>query len=265
MYLQHFGLRCYPFANDIPTDDMYVSASMAELHTRLGHLVDLRGVGLVSGDCGAGKSAACRKMVAGLHSGLYKAVYVPLSTGNPMDLYKTIAWELGLPTERSRAALYKQIRCEVSRLCLDAHVAPVLVVDEAHHLRNDVLEELRLLTNYAMDSENRLCLLMVGQTELRRRLTMTVHEALNQRIIVRYHLKPLGRDELQQYLGHLLRRAGTELPLFEPPAVEAVFQATKGLPRKVNALSHHCLMAAALAKDSSVNEEHVQAALPEVQ
>jgi type II secretory pathway predicted ATPase ExeA len=265
MYLQHFGLRFYPFTNDIPTDDMYVSASMAELHTRLGHLVDLRGIGLVSGDSGVGKSAGCRKMVAGLHSGLYKAVYVPLSTGNPMDLYKTIAWELGLPTERSRAALYRQIRREVSRLCVDAHVAPVLVVDEAHHLRSDVIEELRLLTNYAMDSENRLCLLMVGQTELRRRLAMTVHEALNQRIIVRYHLRPLGRDELQQYLEHLLRRAGTELPLFEPPAIEAIFQATKGLPRKVNALAHHSLMAAAVAKAKTVTEEHVQAALPEVQ
>jgi type II secretory pathway predicted ATPase ExeA len=71
-----------------------------------------------------------------------------------MDLYKSIAWELGLPTERSRAALYKQIRPEVTRLCVDARIAPLLVVDEAHHLRSDVLEELRLLTNYDMDSEN---------------------------------------------------------------------------------------------------------------
>ncbi len=94
---------------------------------------------------------------------------------------------------------------------------------------------------------------------------MTVHEALNQRIIVRFHLKPLGRDELQLYLDHLLKRAGTELPLFEPQAIEAIFQATKALPRKVNALAHHCLLAAALEKAKTVTEEHVQAALPEVQ
>ena len=73
---------------------------------------------------------------------------------------------------------------------------PVLIVDEAHHLRNDVLEELRLLTNYEMDSENRLCLLLVGLTELRRRLQMAVHESLEQRIVIRYHLGGLGRDEL---------------------------------------------------------------------
>ena len=264
MYLQHFGLTRYPFTSDIEPEQMYQSAAMAELAIRFGHLVELRGIGVLTGDSGAGKSAGCRKMASTLHSGLFKVAYVPLSTGNPMDIYKSIAWELGLPSERNRAALYRQIRQEVTRLCVDAKVIPVLVVDEAQNLRNDVIEELRLLTNYAMDSENRLCLLLCGQTELRRRISMAVHEALNQRVIVRYHLPPLTRDELPEYISHLLRRAGTELPIFEPAAIEAIFQATKGLPRKVNHLCHHSLLAAALTKAKTVSEEHVTAALPEI-
>ena len=72
-----------------------------------------------------------------------------------------------------------------------------------------MLEELRLLTNYNMDAENRLCLLLLGQSELRRRLSMAVHEALSQRIVVRYHLSPLTREELPAYLTHRLRCAGT--------------------------------------------------------
>jgi type II secretory pathway predicted ATPase ExeA len=123
---------------------------------------------------------------------------------------------------------------------------------------------MRLLTNYAFDSQNRLCLVFTGQTELRRRLAMTVHEALNQRVVVRFHLGPLVRDELAAYLGHHLRRAGTELPLFEPAAIEAIFQATLGLPRKVNLLAHHALLAVALGKAKAVNVDHVQAALTEV-
>jgi type II secretory pathway predicted ATPase ExeA len=264
MYRKHFGLSRSPFAPDIPADEAFVSASMAECHTRLLHLVDLRGIGLLTGDCGAGKSAACRRLSAALHPGLYKPLYVPLSTGNPMDLYKTIAWELGLPTERNRASLYRVIRQEVSRLVADAKIVPLLIVDEAHHLRNDVIEELRLLANYAMDSENRLCLLLAGQTELRRRINMAVHEALNQRVVVRFHLGALTRDELPLYLAHLLDRAGTQLPLFEPAAVETIFQATKGLPRKVNLLAHHTLLAAALDKAKAASAEHVQRALPEV-
>lgn len=215
------------------------------------------------------KSAAARRRSVerscrGLHAGLYRVFYVPLSTGNAMDMYKSIAWELGLPTERSRAALYRVIRAEVTRLCLETKVRPVLAVDEAQHLRSDVLEELRLLTNYEMDSQNRLCLLLVGQAELRRRIGMAVHEPLNQRIVVRHHLGGLGREELPSYLQHLLRLAGTELPLFEPPALEALFQASSGLPRKVNLLAHHALTAAALSKAKTVTTEHVQVALPEV-
>jgi type II secretory pathway predicted ATPase ExeA len=217
-----------------------------------------------TGDCGSGKSTACRAMTARLHTGLYKVFYVPLSTGNPMDLYKSIAWEMGLPTERSRASLYRQIRNEVTRLGTEARTRPVLILDEAHGLRSDVLEEMRLLTNYAMDSQNRLCLLFCGQTELRRRLAMAVHEALNQRVVVRYHLPPLTRDETGAYLTHLLRRAGTELPLFEPAAVEAIFQASKGLPRKINLLAHHGLIAAAIAKARAVTADHVAAALAEM-
>jgi general secretion pathway protein A len=264
MYLKHFGLLAYPFGKDIPPEEMYTSASMAELAVRLGHLIDMSAIGLVTGDSGSGKSSACRAMAARLHTGLYKVFYVPLSTGNPMDLYKSIAWEMGLPTERSRAALYRQIRNEVTRLGTETRTRPVLILDEAHGLRSDVLEEMRLLTNYAMDSQNRLCLLFCGQTELRRRLAMSVHEALNQRIVVRYHLPPLMRDEAGAYLTHLLRRAGTELPLFEPAAVEAVFQASQGLPRKVNLIAHHGLIAAAIAKTRTVSADHIAAALTEL-
>jgi general secretion pathway protein A len=264
MYLKHFGLPCYPFGGDIPPDEMYASAAMGELKVRLGHLIEMSGIGVITGDCGSGKSTACRAMTTRLHTGLYKVFYVPLSTGNPMDLYKSIAWEMGLPTERSRAALYRQIRNEVTRLGTEARTRPVLILDEAHGLRSDVLEEMRLLTNYAMDSQNRLCLLFCGQTELRRRLGMAVHEALNQRVVVRYHLPPLTRDELGAYVVHLLRRAGTELPLFEPAAIEALFQASQGLPRKINLLAHHSLIAAAVAKAKTVTADHVAAALTEV-
>lgn len=264
MYTKHFGLTTYPFGNEIAPEEMYASAAMRELGTRLGHLVEMSGIGLVTGDSGSGKSSACRAMVARLHTGLFKVFYVPLATGNPMDMYKSIAWEMGLPVERSRAALYRQIKNEVTRLSTETRTRPVLVLDEAHWLRSDVLEEMRLLTNYAMDSESRLCLLFCGQTELRRRVAMAVHEALNQRIVVRYQLPPLSREETGQYITHLLRRAGTELPLFEPAAVEAIFQATGGLPRRINRLAHHTLLAAAVAKAKVATAEHVALAIAEV-
>jgi type II secretory pathway predicted ATPase ExeA len=264
MYRQHFALTHHPFSNEVEPEDLFPAAAAMELEVRLTHLLEMRGIGLVTGDSGSGKTSGARRVLAQLHSSLYRVVYVCLSTGNVLDLYKTIAWELGLSVERSRAALFRQIRNEVSRLVSEARCRPVLVIDEAHHLRPEVLEDLRLLTNYKMDAENRLCLLLLGQTELRRRLAMAVHEALAQRIVVRYHLPALPREEVPSYLAHRLRKAGTELALFEPAALEALFQATGGLPRKLNLLAHHALFAAALARARSVSADHVQAALPEV-
>lgn len=265
MYLTHFGLTHYPFERALQPDELFVSNSAREAQARLQHLVELRGIGLITGEVGSGKTTVCRHLAATLHPGLHRLFYVPLSTGNVMDMYKAIAWQLGLPVERNRAAAYRAIHTEVSRLALESRIHPVLVVDEAQHLRNDVLEDLRLLTNYAMDAEPRLCLLLAGLTELRRRLSMAVHESLTQRIVVRYHLGGLARDELPAYLAHRLRLAGTEMPLFEPAAVEALYQATQGLPRKVNLLAHYALSVAALAKTRQISAEHVQTALEEVQ
>ena len=114
-----------------------------------------------------------------------------------------------------------------------------------------------------MDSENRLCLLLVGLTELRRRLAMAVHESLAQRLVVRHHLGALDRSELA-YLAHRLRLAGCELPLFEPPAVEALAHSARGLPRRINRTAHYALTAAAAKGARTVSAEHIEHAVAEL-
>lgn len=265
MYLSHFSLTHFPFERTLHSDELFASSAAREAQARLHHLVELRGIGLVTGEVGSGKTTACRQLSAALHPGLFRVFYVPLSTGNVMDMYKAIAWQLGLPIERNRASAYRAIHSEVCRLATECRIHPVLVVDEAQHLRNDVLEDLRLLTNYDMDSQPRLCLLLVGLSELRRRLAMSVHESLAQRVVVRLHLGGLTGEELSAYVEHRLRLAGTSLPLFEPAALHALFQATQGLPRKVNRVAHYALSAAALERAKQITAEHVQCAVEELQ
>ena len=120
------------------------------------------------------------------------------------------------------------------------------------------------LTHFAMDSENRLCLILVGLTELRRRIAMAVHESLSQRLVVRHHLTGLARDEVDAYVKHRLRLAGCELPLFEPPAVEALSQSTRGLPRRINRTAHYALTAAAAKGARTVSAEHIEHAVAEL-
>ncbi|MYI06853.1 MAG: AAA family ATPase [Gemmatimonadetes bacterium] len=264
MYQRHFAFTRMPFETVAETDELFESSARREAEARLGHLIELKGIGMLTGEVGAGKTTVCRHLTAQLHPGLFRVHYVSLTTGNVLDMYKSIAWEFGLSVERSRSSAHHAIRTEISRLATEARQFPVLVVDEAHHLRNDVLEDLRLLTNFAMDSENRMCLILVGLTELRRRLSMAVHESLSQRLVVRHHLTGLDRDEVEAYLTHRLRLAGCELPLFEDAAVEALFQGTRGLPRQVNRLAHYALSAAALEKAKTVNADHLQNAIEEL-
>lgn len=264
MYRKHFALIRHPFDKDLKPDELFASTAAAELEARLHYLVKLQGIGLFTGEVGSGKTCIARKVASSLHSGLYRTFYVTLATGTVMDLYKTIAWEMKLDSERSLAALFRAIRDEVTRLSLAAKIRPILIIDEAQHLRNEVLENLRLLTNYEMDSQNRLTMILIGQAELRRRLAMAVHEPLAQRLVVRYHLAGLLRDELPDYLAHRFRLAGSELQLFEHQAIEAIFQATNGLPRKVNLLAMFSLNVAALKQTQMVSVEDVKTAVDEL-
>jgi hypothetical protein len=113
---------------------------------------------------------------------------------------------------------------------------PILICDEAQLLRHPALEQLPLLLNFDMDSAHYLTLLLVGEPLLRRTLSLQMHEPLRQRIAVQYHLDGLSREELDAYLAHQLKAAGVTQPLLDETARQALYQATKGILRKVNKL-----------------------------
>jgi hypothetical protein len=125
---------------------------------------------------------------------------------------------------------------------------------EIHLLSHETLEQFPLLLNFDMDSSHYLTLLLVGQPLLRRTLSLQLHEALRQRIAVHYHLEGLTREELDDYLAQQLKAAGISQPLFDDTATQALYQATKGILRKVNKLAVTALRLAALRKTSLVNE-----------
>ena len=264
MYKSHFAFKHYPFSATLQPDELFDCETTRQAAHRIRHLLELRGIGLLCGEPGTGKTTLCRQVVSRLHSGLYRVCYVTLSTGSVLDTYNIIADALGLERFGRRSAAYQAIRKRVSHLVTETRQQPVLIFDEAHHLDDETLEELRLLTSYEMDSQNRLCLLLVGLTELRHTLVRAVHASLAQRIVLCCTLDSLARDEVDGYIEHRLHLAGSDVRIFEEQAVEMVAMASKGIPRWIDRIGHYALHAAALDRSRTVSTNHVEDATREL-
>jgi type II secretory pathway predicted ATPase ExeA len=180
-------------------------------------------------------SAAARVFTATLNPNLHKILYIHFSSGTALDLLR-------------------QIADAVVRLDQSKKQHPILICDEAHPLPHPALEQLPLLLNFDMDSSRYLTLLLIGQPLLRRTLSLQLHEALRQRIGTHYRLEGLTREELDAYLTQQLKAAGVTQPLFEDTARQGLYQATKGIPRKVNKLAVTALRLAAERKAPIVDD-----------
>ena len=253
MYLQHFALTHYPFDHTLHTDELFDSRAAQEVSGRIAHLVDLRGIGLITGEVGCGKTTACRKAADQLHPSLHRVCYASLTTSTVLDTLNAIAHAMLLPGARSRGEAWIAIHQEVKRLSEEKNLLPVLIIDEAHHLRNETLEDLRLLTNYHFDSQRRMCLLLVGLTPLA------------QRLVMRHHFSTLEYEETCQYLSHRLEKAGAaDLDHFEPQALRAIHDASYGIIRQIDRIAHYALTDAARACAKQVSTDHVQNACQEI-
>lgn len=254
MFETFFGFKKTPFSPSPQPQQLFASAAWTQMQARLKFLVDYRGVGLFTGEVGSGKSTATRTFLAALNPNLYKILYLHWTSGSTLDLLRLLARELQLEPAGRRSDLVHQISEAIVRLNQSRKQHPLLVLDEAQMLSHQALELLPPLLNFQMDSCQYLSLALVGQPLLRRTLSLALHEALRQRIAVHYHLEGLSREELDAYLAHQLKVAGIKQPLFDDTARQALYQATKGIPRKINKLALAALRLAASRQSNLVNE-----------
>jgi len=249
-----FGFKKTPFGDSPDAKQLFPAQAWSQAKARLQFLADHHGAGLLTGEVGAGKSTAARSFTAELNPNLFKVMYLHWMPGSPLDLLRQLALELDLEPAHYRGDLVRQISQGIVRLNQSKKQHPILICDEAQLLCHAALEQLPLLLNFDMDSARYLTLLLVGQPLLRRTLSLQMHEPLRQRIAVQYHLEGLSREELDAYLAHQLKAAGVTQPLFDDTARQALYQATKGILRKVNKLALAALRMAAARKAAIVEE-----------
>lgn len=243
MFTEFYGFSATPFSRSLPSSKLFLARGQEELKARLEYLVRERGIGLITGEIGSGKSTAVRAFVDSLDPTRYTVVYTANPTLGSSGFYREVLTLLGEAVPRYRPQMVLALQRCFDLLSNERKRTPVIIVDEAHLLSQTMLEELRLLLNVRMDSQAAAALVLVGHTELRRTLRLSIHEALWQRTTVRYHLRALDLAETGAYIRHQLETGGYRGPgLFSDGFVAKAFDYTKGIPRQINLVCTHALM-----------------------
>ena len=255
--LAWFGLKRFPFDKNIKPSDALDTEPLKECLARLEYIKRRGGILLLTGDPGVGKTLVLRRYVQNLNENLFKTYYTPLSTLSRSDILYHLNRMLGLPHRLSKSAVYSQIQKTLLESKEQLGKTVLLIIDEAHLLQTGPLEELRLLTNFKMDSYDPFILVLSGQSDLRRVMEFAVMEPFNQRIAIRYHMPGLSPDQSKLYVTHHLKLAGAKEPILDEKALEAVHEISFGIPRKIGAVTEQALTYAMFDQKRTVTPEIV--------
>lgn len=230
------------FSRAVPADQLYESPAIADALGRLSYVADRQLFAVVTADAGCGKSTLIRRFAETLPKDKYILLYLSDSKLTPRWFYKGLLDQLGLEAGFYRGDAKRQLQREIEIIRGVQNKRVVCVLDEAHLLEKETLEEFRFLLNYRFDSMSPMALILVGQTELwDEKLRLQRYAAIRQRIDLCCVLPHLDRAETEQYIQSHLRYAGCEQELFTARAEDEILRTSTGIPRVINRICEKCL------------------------
>jgi general secretion pathway protein A len=262
MYKRFYNLKRSPFEITPDPSFLYTSGMHNEALATLYHGVRRRkGFVVLTGEVGTGKTLLVRCLLQILQRANVAFAYVFNPRLSPTEFLQYIAGDLGLLTANKSKS---ELLLALSSYVIARHqkgLTTVLVVDEAHLLSTDVLEEVRLLTNLETTQEKLLQILLIGQQELEEKLDCSELRQLKQRIALRSHLGPLDPSETRGYLDCRLRLAGNTSPteLFPPETVAELHRQTRGFPRLINTVCENALVHGYAAQSWCITPDIIKA------
>lgn len=260
MIAAYWEMQFNPFSKSAPGNHYFESGDYKQATARLKHLCETKGIGLFTGNPGTGKTFTLKKYVDSLNPGLYKLLYAPLSSITVVEFYRSLALGFGLLPPFKKIDLFNSIQDRIKVLARDKHITPVIICDEGQYLSAKILSDLKILLNFEMDSDNPAVIVLAGTPTLATTLSMGVHEALAQRILINYAFTGLSKSEMTEYIISKLKSCGVTLPVFQENAFEALWACCSGSPRVINSLAENCLRIGALKGAKSIDPEIVMVA-----
>ncbi len=267
MYEKFYNLTARPF--QLNPDPRFFFKSKghkrAQAYMRYG-LQQEQGFIVVTGDVGTGKTMLVNNLFKELDSESMVAGKIVSTNVKDLDLLRLIAAEFDMPFERSsKASLLNKLET-FFKTCRQEGKRVLLVIDEAQNLPRSALEELRMLSNFDYEGTPLVQSFLLGQREFRAILRAPGLEQLRQRVIAAYHLKPLTAPEIKSYIEHRMHKVGwTDDPVIEDQVYEHIFQATGGVPRRINTLFDRVLLNGYLDEQHTISGEAVAAVCAEIE
>src|SRR5579859_1668069 len=245
---------------------MFYSAKHREAYNHLLYGIrERKGFVQLTGEVGAGKTTLCRALLEALDE-RYATALILNPVMSAEELVKAIALEYGLPVHGLDRLDTLSVINQFLLHQVEMGKETVLIIDEAQDLTEELLEQVRLLSNLETDDRKLLQIVLMGQPELRDRLNSPGLRQLRQRITVRFHLPPLTRNEVNKYVEHRLHvSGGNGTPYFTKPALWRVFRYTQGIPRLVNAVCDKALLAGFVAQCEKIDFRLVSRAVRELE
>jgi len=244
LYESYFGLTERPFSIAPDPDYLYMSSRHKEAMAHLSYGLSQGGCFIVlTGEVGTGKTTLCRNLLTDLPDNVDVALILNANLGST-ELLQTVCDELkvGYEDEASQKQLLDRINAHLLKTFAENRHT-VLIIDEAQLLKRNVLEQVRMLTNLETTKSKLLQIILIGQPELYDMLSRNDLRQLAQRVTARYHLGPLERSDIDDYVNYRLNVAGCKQPLFSRQALNKLYALTSGIPRKINVLADHALLA----------------------
>ena len=264
-YHTRFGLEYNPFIKNKAKDVLIETSEYRQCVTRLNHLVNIGGFGLVTGEAGLGKTSTLRYWTNTLSKSLYDVIYISLSTITVDQFYYILAEELGLEPEMKKTKNYKNIQRLIKNIAVEKRKIPVIILDEANYMASSILNDLKMLFNFDMDSKDYAVIILAGLPNLSNTLALKSNEPLRQRVVMSYQLDTIKLDEAKDYVLEKLKQAGCHHEVFTESALHSITSTANGTLRVINQICNTCLMIADNKEQSIINEELVLSAIDEIQ
>lgn len=243
--IEYFGLSTIPFTKEIRSKDRYQIPFIEQEIKSLTDAIEARMSALLLAPAGTGKTSILRAIREKLPEARYHVHYVKVTALSKRDMCREIARSIGAKPAGTYASLVSAVQARLDDCYSTESVRPVLLIDEAHDMRPEVLSMLRILTNFDMDSKLVVSLILSGQPPLKQKLFSNGLEDIRRRLIHCGELRLLSREETTAYLGHRITIAGGRKSPFDDGATDAIYEMARGNMRAIDHISYNALKIAA--------------------